>query len=39
FLVSNLLDCPVDELTVGDRVELVATRVDDELTLPLFRRI
>ncbi|MCU1456906.1 MAG: hypothetical protein JWL73_998 [Actinomycetia bacterium] len=38
FLVSNLLDCPVDELTVGDRVELVATRVDDELTLPLFRR-
>jgi uncharacterized OB-fold protein len=38
FLVSNLLDCPVEELTVGDRVELVLTRVDDELTLPLFRR-
>ncbi len=38
FLVSNLLDCPVDELTVGDRVELVPTRVDDDLTLPLFRR-
>ncbi len=38
FVVSNLLDCPVDELTVGDRVELVPTRVDDELTLPLFRR-
>jgi uncharacterized OB-fold protein len=39
FLVSNLGDCPVAELAVGVRVELVLTRVDDELTLPLFRRL
>jgi uncharacterized OB-fold protein len=38
FLVSNLLDCPVDELAVGARVELVPTRIDDELTLPYFQR-
>jgi uncharacterized OB-fold protein len=38
FLVSNLVDCPVDDLAVGARVELVLSRVDDELVLPLFRR-
>jgi hypothetical protein len=38
FLVSNLVDCPVDELSVGDRVELVITAVDDDLLPPLFRR-
>ena len=27
FLVSNLVDCPVDELAVGMRVELALTRV------------
>ena len=37
FLVSNLLDCPVGEITIGARVEVVPTRVDDALTLPLFR--
>jgi uncharacterized OB-fold protein len=38
FLVSNLVDCPVDELAVGTRVELAVTMVDDDLALPLFRR-
>jgi uncharacterized protein len=37
FLVSNLLDCSIDEVEVGTRVELAITQVDDDLTLPLFR--
>ena len=45
FLVSNVVDCPVDELAVGVRVELALTRVaagpaaGDDLVLPLFRRV
>jgi uncharacterized OB-fold protein len=39
FMVSNLVDCPVDELTVGTRVEVAITSVDDEVVLPLFRRV
>jgi hypothetical protein len=38
FMVSNLVDCPVDELAVGARVELAITVVDGDLALPLFRR-
>ena len=38
FLVSNVVDCPVDELAVGRRVELEIVAVDDDLQLPLFRR-
>jgi uncharacterized OB-fold protein len=38
FLVSNLLDCPIDELAIGTRVELAITHVEDDLALPLFRR-
>lgn len=38
FLVSNLIDCPVDELAVGTRVEVAITPIDDDLSLPLFRR-
>ena len=37
FLVSNVIDCPVDELAVGLRVELEIVAVDDDLQLPLFR--
>ena len=43
FLVSNLVDCPVDELAVGLRVELALTRVaagtdaGGDYALPLFR--
>jgi uncharacterized OB-fold protein len=39
FMVSNLVDCPVEELEVGAPVELVITTVDDDLKLPLFRRV
>jgi uncharacterized OB-fold protein len=39
FLVSALVDCPVDQLEVGARVELAITEVDTDLTLPLFRRV
>ena len=45
FLVSNLVDCPVDELAVGLRVELALTPVvagtdaGDDFVLPLFRRV
>jgi uncharacterized protein len=38
FLVSNLVDCPVEELMVGARVDLAITIVEDDLALPLFRR-
>jgi len=38
FMVSNLVDCPVDELAVGTRVEFALTRVADDLVLPLFRQ-
>ena len=37
FLVSTLLDCPIEDLAVGVRVELAITAVDDDLELPLFR--
>jgi uncharacterized OB-fold protein len=45
FLVSNLVDCPVDEIEVGQRVELALTRVaadpeaGGDFVLPLFRRV
>jgi uncharacterized OB-fold protein len=38
FLVSTLLDCPIEDLAVGARVELAITMVDNDLALPLFRR-
>ncbi|MDQ1520183.1 MAG: uncharacterized protein QOI55_1256 [Actinomycetota bacterium] len=39
FMVSNLVDCPVDELAVETPVEVVITEVDNGLALPLFRRV
>jgi uncharacterized OB-fold protein len=38
FMVSNVVDCPVDALTVGMRVECAVTDVGDGLRLPLFRQ-
>jgi len=38
FMVSNVIDCSVEELAVGQRVALAITVVDDDLALPLFRR-
>lgn len=37
-LASNLIDVPVDEVTIGMPVRLELTAVSDEVTLPLFRR-
>jgi len=39
FLVSTLVDCPIEELTVGARVEVAITEMDTGLALPLFRRV
>jgi uncharacterized OB-fold protein len=39
FLVSALIDCPVDELAVGSRVEVAVREVDTDLALPLFRLV
>jgi uncharacterized protein len=38
FLVSALVDCPIEDLAVGTRVELAITTVDEDFALPLFRR-
>jgi uncharacterized OB-fold protein len=37
-LVSDLVDCPPDEVAIGMPVQIDFVAVDDELTLPLFRR-
>jgi uncharacterized protein len=37
FLVSNIVDCLVDDIAVGMRVELAITEVEPGLVLPLFR--
>jgi hypothetical protein len=36
-LVSNLLDCPVGEITIGMPVEVAFDDVTPEVTLPKFR--
>jgi hypothetical protein len=36
-LVSNLVDIEPADVRIGLPVEVVFTRVDDEMTLPLFR--
>jgi uncharacterized OB-fold protein len=38
-MVSNLIDTEPDEIAVDQRVEVVFEKVDDELTLPKFRRV
>ena len=36
-MVSNVVDCPVDQVRVGDAVEVVFDDVTPEVTLPKFR--
>jgi hypothetical protein len=36
-ITSNLVDCPVDAITVGMPVEVVFERLSPEVTLPKFR--
>ena len=38
FLVSEIIDCPIEELAVGTRVEVAVHEVDGDLALPRFRR-
>ena len=38
-LISNLIDVPADEMRVGLEVEVVFEDLDDEVTLPRFRRM
>jgi uncharacterized OB-fold protein len=37
-MISNLVDCPIDEIRIGMPVEVVFERASDEITLPKFRR-
>jgi len=37
FMVSNLTDCPLDEIRIGLPVEVVFEPLTDEITLPKFR--
>jgi len=36
-IVSNVVGCELDEVAIGMQVELLIEKVDDELTLPLFK--
>ncbi|MBT4520906.1 MAG: DNA-binding protein [Halieaceae bacterium] len=38
-LVSNMVDCPPDQLEMGMPVSVVFEAVTDEVTLPRFRRV
>jgi len=37
FMVSNLVDCPLDEIRIGLPVEVVFEPLTDEIALPKFR--
>jgi uncharacterized OB-fold protein len=37
-MISNLVDCPVDEIRIGMQVEVVFETMTDAITLPKFRR-
>ncbi len=39
FLVSNLVDVPLDEIEVGMPVELAVEPIDADVSLPRFRRV
>ena len=38
-MISNVVDCPVDEIRIGMPVEAVFEPVTDAITLPKFRRV
>ena len=38
-LISNLVDCDADDIEIGMEVEVVFEAVNDEITLPKFRRV
>jgi uncharacterized OB-fold protein len=37
-MTSNLVDCPLDEITIGMPVEVVFDDISPDVTLPKFRR-
>ena len=37
-MLSNIVDMPLDEIEIGMPVEVTYVAVDDEMTLPMFRR-
>ena len=39
FMLSNIIDCPVDQIKVGMPLKVVFEDVDDKLTLPKFQRV
>jgi uncharacterized protein len=38
-MIVNIVDCDVDALAIGDRVEIVWERVNDRMAVPRFRPI
>lgn len=38
-MISNLVDCPLDEIRIGMPVEVVFEPISDAVTLPKFRRV
>jgi uncharacterized OB-fold protein len=38
-MLSNVVDCPLDRLTIGLDVEVTFERMSDEITLPKFRPV
>jgi uncharacterized OB-fold protein len=38
-LTSNVVDCPPDEIAIGMPVEVTFEQINEEITLPKFRRV
>jgi hypothetical protein len=38
FTVGNLLDCPLDDIDIGMRLEVAWEELTDDITLPQWRR-
>jgi uncharacterized OB-fold protein len=38
FTVGNLLDCPIDEIDIGMRLEVAWEELTGDITLPQWRR-
>ncbi|HJM76361.1 MAG TPA: OB-fold domain-containing protein [Dehalococcoidia bacterium] len=38
-ITSNVVECPPDEVAIGMPVEVTFERVNEEITLPKFRRV
>lgn len=39
YLISNIVDCDPEEIEIGMDVEVVFEEVNDEITLPKFKRV